>query len=1041
MDILERIPPLKTRLAIGAMTVSEAALLVACIIVPVLFNSYSDRVFELDKGAWLRTLVLIGLLAWGIARLEIGTSGNAQQEQTERKTLAPSRAAAGRETSTRAWRGPLALVRQSLVLAVAAYFLVFGIATVFSIQPAVSWWGTYERAQGFLALLGYGGVFLLGMAVLSQPGAMARTWRALMLSGSLIALYAVLQRLGLDPGQWKSNEVTVRVIGTFGNPNFLGSYLVLIWPLSLLGVVGQPLPGEDRPPGRGMRLCYGGAALLQGAALLLTLSRGPFLGFLVEIGVALWFWAALRGRRDLLLGFIVALLLGGSLLLAIGMPGTPISFVRELPYVGRLARALDPTSRSAHARILAWGAVLGLVAESPVIGYGPDTLILTFNRVFPEALIPISNAPNTTFDRAHNQLLDELYAAGILGALATLWLYGSAFAVGARLLASAMGTPCTHGTNWQGGQEPGASAKLKWLWAAMAAIPLLCAVIVWSLAGWRVYIGIAVAFGLLAAVLGWFIWWGWRRDGTGQGAEIPLPWPVILLLAALAGNLVELQFGFTVVTSSFIFWLYLAIFATWARLSQVEGQEGDAWPMIEIAADHRPSPDDIAAPAPGKPSRLALCLAPVIGSILMITVVMGFVTPQTDLKRVGFSILILLVTAWIGGGIYFLGLAPPAQSETATALFSWVSLAILAPYLWLHLILLGRGGVYVWVLYQVAGLALVGVVAATLYAGRVPPVAGLAGAVKDGRATITKRSDAGTGLPFWRGGGRRLLYLVVAMGCVWLSLMVNQRPVLADIRFREGLEFARNLDWMKSMASFDDALHLAPYQTYYRIFQAGALVEAARLVNARGQRISPTGEVYLVQAEATLQQAVKENPLYLANLSRLGLFYGNRAAWVGDPVTRIHYLDLALAAYEKALNLAPHSAPLLIEVAAVYLDRGDLGRTEDLAREALRLLPDYPPAYALLGDIHLHRGEIDAAIDAYRQALARDNTGPLQLRVDAVENSPADPQSRLNLGLLYDILARRTEALEQVRLALQLMGDSAPPYVRQLLSRIEQEGH
>ncbi|MBI3944068.1 MAG: O-antigen ligase family protein [Chloroflexi bacterium] len=1034
---------MKTRLAIGAMAISEAALLVACITVPVLFNSYSDRVFELDKGAWLRTLVLLGLLAWGIVRAEselsakfrLSTGSGAGRERAERK---PRVAGSGKIFTWPLPEAP-ALLRQPLGLAVAAYFLIFGIATLFSVQQAVSWWGTYERGQGFLAYLGYGGVFLLGLAVLTQPGAMGRIWRALMLSGSLIALYAVMQRLGLDPGQWSSAEAAIRVIGTFGNPNFLGSYLVLIWPLSLLGMLGQALPGEERIPGLGMRLCYGGAAVLQGSALFLTLSRGPFLGFLTEIGVVLWLWAALRGRRDLLLGFAAALLVGGGFLLVIGMPGTSISFVRDLPYVGRLARALDPTSRSAEARLLTWEAVLGLVGKSPLIGYGPDTLILTFNRVFPEALIPIANAPNTTFDRAHNQVLDGLYAAGILGAVATLWLYGSVFAVGAGLLKRA-----TESTRRRVEQRTDPSPKTKWLWAAMAGVPLVCALVVWSVAGWRVTVGVVVAIGLLAAVLGWFAWWGWQRGGKlrlaqrGKSAESALPWPVILLLAALAGNLVEMQFGFAVVTTSFIFWLYLAAFAVWAGLSGRQQGEGDSRvlstsPVTEVVAGNRPgnlpSPGLTATATPGKSGRLALCLAPLLGSILMITLIMAFLTPQTGLKQVGFSILLLLVVAWTGSGVYFLGLVPPVQSETATALFSWVSLAILAPYLWLHLMFLSQGGMYVWSLYQVAGLMLVGAVAAALYAAKAEFQ--LSTVSSAGPAEGTKDSRT------WKSGRRAWLYLAGGIGCVGLSLVLNQRPVLADIQFHQGMEFARIQNWTESMAAFADALRLAPYQTYYRIFQAGALVEAARPVYLQGQGVSPNGEAYLAQAEATLQEAVKENPLYLANISRLGLFYDNRAAWARDQGTRRRYLDLAVAAYEQAIDLAPHSVPLLIEAGAVYLHRGDTGKVQDLVQEAQDLLPDYPPAYALLGDMHLQRGEIDAAAAAYRQAVTLDPTEPLQTRVDAVENNPGNPQHHLQLGLLYDVLGKRAEALEQVRLGVQLMGDPAPAYARQLLSRLQ----
>lgn len=91
--------------------------------------------------------------------------------------------------------------------------------------------------------------------------------------------------------------------GIFGNSNDLALHLVTIAPLSVALLFAS----------RGMarKLFYGGAALLMVAAIVVTYSRGGFLGLSCAFAVLAW----KLGRKQRLAVFAAALLLGAGLLL------------------------------------------------------------------------------------------------------------------------------------------------------------------------------------------------------------------------------------------------------------------------------------------------------------------------------------------------------------------------------------------------------------------------------------------------------------------------------------------------------------------------------------------------------------------------------------------------------------------------------------------------------------------------------------------------------------------------------------------------------
>ena len=143
----------------------------------------------------------------------------------------------------------------------------------------------------------------------------------------MVSLYGVLQHFGLDPFHQGSAQ---RVQSSFGNPLFAASFIVMAIPVSLgLGLVHGLKAGS-------LRVYAGWAALgtLQLTAVILTLSRGPWIG--LAIGLLVWLtlvWTV-TGRRTFLKSFVAL----SSVALALALAGALAS-----AFTGDLAKDEEDT--------------------------------------------------------------------------------------------------------------------------------------------------------------------------------------------------------------------------------------------------------------------------------------------------------------------------------------------------------------------------------------------------------------------------------------------------------------------------------------------------------------------------------------------------------------------------------------------------------------------------------------------------------------------------------------------------------------------------
>lgn len=289
----------------------------------------------------------------------------------------------------------------------AAWAALVGVLVLSSILGTggpTSWIGYPGRSLGVIAWVVFFGAFLLGSSI---PPAARRVHvvRAASVACVLVSLYALAQAAGIDPIVWSENVDVSRTRSTLGNAAFLGAYLAMIVPVSArIALMGS----QDVR----WRTVHTLAAMSGVAALLTTQTRGAWLGAIVG-GMAM---LALESERVMARPARTAAF-AGTALLALVLLAT------VSPLGPRIRSIADPATGTGRGRTLQWGRTVELVADRPVLGWGPETYASTFPKYI-DARFEKTVRRDVVPDRAHNVFLDLAAASGLLGVAAWIALLG-----------------------------------------------------------------------------------------------------------------------------------------------------------------------------------------------------------------------------------------------------------------------------------------------------------------------------------------------------------------------------------------------------------------------------------------------------------------------------------------------------------------------------------------------------------------------------------------------------------------------------------------
>jgi hypothetical protein len=170
-----------------------------------------------------------------------------------------------------------------LDLAVLGWLAATIVSTIFGLSPRLSLIGEIQQREGLLTVLALGGLYFAARRSHRTVAQIQGTLRIVLAGAGLAAVYALLQRAGLDPVEWASTASypvrggsILRVFGSLGNAILLGAVLAAAFAIGLSGVMSS------------RRTSMWGVAvlILSGVATAATLSRSAYLALIAGTIVA-----------------------------------------------------------------------------------------------------------------------------------------------------------------------------------------------------------------------------------------------------------------------------------------------------------------------------------------------------------------------------------------------------------------------------------------------------------------------------------------------------------------------------------------------------------------------------------------------------------------------------------------------------------------------------------------------------------------------------------------------------------------------------------
>lgn len=282
------------------------------------------------------------------------------------------------------------------------YFAWLVFSTVFSISVSQSILGNPYRYEGLATILLYFALFLIAR----QQGTISKKnihW--MLLTGCVVVIYGILQSYGMEffPRDF-IREKWVTPFSTIGNPNFLGTYIVLLLPFAVhLFIIEKKKIGL---------LIY--AVLFYG--LLTTMTRGTWIGAFISVLLYLAILFKYRDRfKFTIIDIIILSIVTVICLVVFDISTSGSFFLRFLSIsqeIGKVITGGENLELAGSYRMFIWLKTIELIKMRPLVGFGLENLHLAFEQYFAADIIKVIGGP-LIIDRAHNEYLQIAVSSGI----------------------------------------------------------------------------------------------------------------------------------------------------------------------------------------------------------------------------------------------------------------------------------------------------------------------------------------------------------------------------------------------------------------------------------------------------------------------------------------------------------------------------------------------------------------------------------------------------------------------------------------------------
>jgi len=300
------------------------------------------------------------------------------------------------------------IFRNPIFLSLVSFLIISGIASIFSVNPSIAFFGNLERGEGFISLVHYF-VFFFLISIFFEARDFLRFLIISFWVGIGVTFLGFFQRLGLDNLPFVP-PYKPDFDSTLGNRAYVAGYSLFLIGSSLFLFL-------EKNTRSFMRYWYGGGIILFSILLLLTNNRGSlvalFVSLLITLGIIAFHSSSLVARRAKIAG-ICLVLFGLCFFITRSFP-----IWQYIPGLSRVAN-ISLSDATMRTRYLSLISSLNAFKEKPLLGWGNDHFITAYNKYYEPSY---ARFENSWFDRAHNKLAEILVETGLIGLLAYLSIF------------------------------------------------------------------------------------------------------------------------------------------------------------------------------------------------------------------------------------------------------------------------------------------------------------------------------------------------------------------------------------------------------------------------------------------------------------------------------------------------------------------------------------------------------------------------------------------------------------------------------------------
>lgn len=283
------------------------------------------------------------------------------------------------------------------------YFILLAASVYAAENKVFAIIGVPGRWEGLVTITLYMFLFITARLYLVPDEGL---FKIILVTAIIVSIYGILQTMNFDPfpRDVLRENWSKRAFSTMGNPNFLGSYIVLIIPTSIyFYIIKKNITGLT-------------AYAILFYCLLSTGTRGAWLGTIASImAFAAIHYMYFRYSKGEFTRYIILLVIT-ILLLALYNFNTEGAFIDRFLSIARDANEFltkgDRADYSGANRGFIWKRVAELIKKRPLAGYGIENLGEAFKKYYTQDMIELWNEVRY-LDKAHNEYLHIAVTSGI----------------------------------------------------------------------------------------------------------------------------------------------------------------------------------------------------------------------------------------------------------------------------------------------------------------------------------------------------------------------------------------------------------------------------------------------------------------------------------------------------------------------------------------------------------------------------------------------------------------------------------------------------